>query len=351
MKITFVLPGYSKHPIGGFKMVFEYANRLSARGHEVFIAFDCSEVFKVRKNYPEIIRKIVFNFFVWYYPKWFPLDSKIHKVCILKSINNETIPDADVVFATAATTVYAVAELNKRKGRKFYFIQGFENWGTWTEEEVKKTYKLGLTNIVVAKWLKDIVENCILIPNCIDLDIFNIDIPIEKRNSHCISMLYHNQPEKGSTYGIEALKWLKERYPDLQAVLFGVPERPQELPSWIQYVQCATQKKLRQIYNDSAIYLCPSIKEGFGLTGAEAMACGCAYVASDYGGVHEYAENGRNVLLSEPKDVKGLVDNVIYLFEHEKERITLAQNGYHDIQKLDWNNAVDAFERAIACND
>lgn len=32
MKITFVLQGYSKHPIGGGKMVFEYANRLAERG-------------------------------------------------------------------------------------------------------------------------------------------------------------------------------------------------------------------------------------------------------------------------------------------------------------------------------
>ena len=140
---------------------------------------------------------------------------------------------------------------------------------------------------------------------------------------------------------------LKELYPDLQAILFGTPARPNNLPDWIQYVQNATQNQLRKIYNQSLIYLCPSIKEGFGLTGAEAMACGAAYVASDYGGVHEYTEEGRNVLLSKPRDVEGLVRNVADLLNHESKRLMLAENGYRDIKILDWNKAVERFEQVI----
>lgn len=41
MKIIFVLLGLSKHPVGGFKIVFEYANRFTACGHDVCIVFDC----------------------------------------------------------------------------------------------------------------------------------------------------------------------------------------------------------------------------------------------------------------------------------------------------------------------
>lgn len=85
-----------------------------------------------------------------------------------------------------------------------------------------------MTNIVIAKWLEKIVKDsgadCILIPNGIDFEVFNIDIPIASRKGHTISMLYHDQVHKGSKYGIEALKRLKERYPDLEATLFGVPQ-------------------------------------------------------------------------------------------------------------------------------
>lgn len=351
MRITFVLPGYLRSPAGGYKMVFEYANRLTLRGHKVAIAFDCFQGAQGHQRIPGFLKKLCYRFFVWYYPKWFALHPKVRKVCAYTGINDREIPDADFVCATAVGTANDVAKLSINKGEKLYFIQDFENWGSWTSDAVKETYRLGMKNIVIAKWLEKIVQDsgfdCVLIPNGIDFDVFNIDIPIASRKGHTVSMLYHEQVHKGSIYGIAALKKLKERYPDLQATLFGVPKRPDDLPAWIQYIQSATQPQLWQVYNQSKIYLCPSIKEGFGLTGAEAMACGCAYVASDYGGVHEYAIDGRNVLLSPPKDVEGLVKHISYLFDHDDERIKLAQQGYKDIQTLDWNRSVDKFETVL----
>lgn len=351
MKITFILPGSSRHPVGGFKMVFEYANRFAARGNEVTIVFNCLKGAQRHKKVPGILREICYKLIIWYYPKWFVLNPKVHKVCAYTGTNNREIPDADFVCATAVGTADDVANLSINKGKKLYFIQDFENWGGWTDEAVKKTYHLGMTNIVIAKWLEKIVKDsgadCVLIPNGIDFEVFNIDIPIASREGHTISMLYHKQEHKGAKYGIEALKRLKERYPDLEATLFGVPQRPEDLPQWIHYIQNATQPQLRQVYNQSKIYLCPSIKEGFGLTGAEAMACGAAYVASDYGGVHEYTTDGRNVLLSAPKDVDGLVEHVAYLFDHDDKRIALAKQGYEDIRSLDWNKSVDKFENVM----
>src|SRR5262245_23801210 len=35
MRIVFLLPGTSVRPTGGFKVVYEYANRLTGAGHEV----------------------------------------------------------------------------------------------------------------------------------------------------------------------------------------------------------------------------------------------------------------------------------------------------------------------------
>lgn len=352
MKITFVLQGYSKHPIGGVKMVFEYANRLAERGHEIAILFDCSKgTINRHREIPKILRSSYYCFSVWRHPKWFPLHSTVKKICSNTGIHDHEVPDADIVCATAVSTAADVAALSAAKGRKLYFIQDFENWGEWTDDAVKQTYRLGMKNIVIAKWLEKIVwdsgANCVMIPNGIDFAVFHLEQPIESRPGHTISMLYHKQEHKGSKYGIEALCRLKERYPDLQATLFGVPDRPADLPAWIQYVQNATQSQLCQIYNQSKIYLCPSIKEGFGLTGAEAMACGAAYVASDYGGVHEYTEDGRNVLLSPPKDVDGLVQHVSDLFDRDGKRIELANHGYHDIQRLDWKNSVDAFEQVM----
>lgn len=348
MKISFVLPGVSRIPVGGFKMAFEYANRLSNRGHEVTLIFNCSSGMKRNKNIPKLIKLLYYHLGTYCFPTWFKLDSQIKKICRCKSLSDFNLPDSDIICATAIDTAYAISNLSASKGGKIYFIQDFENWNGWTDEQVKRSYCLGMKNIVIAKWLQKIVKesgaDSVLIPNGIDFNVFNVDIPISQRKRPIVSMLYHQGVYKGSQYGIEALIKLKKIYPALQAVLFGTPARPKNLPEWIQYIQNATQGQLRKVYNQSLIYLCPSIKEGFGLTGAEAMACGAAYVASDYGGVHEYTENGRNVLLSAPRDVDGLVKNLLELLTHKDERIKLAKNGYDDIKKLDWNHAVDRFE-------
>jgi glycosyltransferase involved in cell wall biosynthesis len=351
MIIQFILNGVSIAPCGGHKIIFEYANRLTQRGYHVRILFNIEEVGKKRFHFlPLSWRFLLARLAVSYYPKWFSLSEKVKKVSI-HSITDTEVPDADIVVATAVETAEPVFHLSRTKGNKLYLIQGYETWNGWTDEMVQDTYRLSMKNIVITQWLqKKVLETgaeCVLIPNSLDFKVFYVENSIDKRNPYTISMLYHEGEHKGSIYGIQALKRLKKKYSKMEAILFGVPRRPKNLPSWIHYVRRATEKQLNDIYNHSAVYLCPSIKEGFGLTGAEAMACGCAYVASDYGGVHEYTEEGRNVLLSMPKDVNGLVDHISYLFDDNNRRIQLAEQGHQDIQKLNWDKSVDLFEKVI----
>lgn len=349
MKITFLLPGISTHPVGGFKIVYEYANRLSKRGHEVSIVFDTKNGLK-RHNLPEFLRKILNYFIVLIFPRWFQLDKNIKKI-YANNITDDSIPTGDIVIATAIQTAFDVYNLSSTKGKKVYFIQGYENWN-YSDKKVKESYKLGMKNVVISRWLKEIVDkstckSSVYIPNGIDFDIFNIDRPIENRNPYSLSMMYHNSELKGSKYGIEVIKNIKEKYPQLQVNIFGIPKRPNNLPSWIEYTQNASEKELRFIYNNSAIFLSTSLEDGFGLTGAESMACGCVLVSTDYKGVFEYANPGKNSLISPVQDINKLTTNIIKLIENNKRRIELAEQGYRDIKKFDWNNSVELFEEMI----
>jgi glycosyltransferase involved in cell wall biosynthesis len=209
-----------------------------------------------------------------------------------------------------------------------------------------------MRNIVISKWLKKIVDSkshfpSTHIPNGIDFNTFAIDTPINNRNPHSIAMLYHNSAIKGSKYGLEAIYRIKKLYPNTEVRLFGVPERPDDLPYWIEYTRNATQEQLRKLYNNSAIFLCPTVSEGFGLTGAESMACGCALVSTAYEGVFEYAENNNNALISPVKNIAALVQNLDKLFSNNELRIKLAMNGHKDIKKLSWENSVNLFEDTI----
>ena len=55
-------------------------------------------------------------------------------------------------------------------------------------------------------------EKSQLITNGIDLNTFKVKNPIKNRNPYSISMIYSNTEKlKGSKYGVEVLKKLKEK--------------------------------------------------------------------------------------------------------------------------------------------
>ena len=85
MKISFVLPGFSRVPVGGYKMVFEYANRLVRHGFQVQIIFiNNNSMNKIKA--PFLIKKCLMSLATHYEPDWFSLDKRINKYLIIVSI-------------------------------------------------------------------------------------------------------------------------------------------------------------------------------------------------------------------------------------------------------------------------
>lgn len=349
LKICFIMNNFSFSPTGGEKIIFEYANKLVERGHSVQVLYLNNKAW-VKFHLPEGVRRRLVSIASQFSPTWFPLNKRIQKLSLYDPKLIDKTSGTDVFIVTAVTTVGISRKIFK--GRKFaYFIQDYENWEV-SDEYCQETYALGMTNIVISEWLKNIVDQnskkpSIVIPDPIDLNMYKIITPVKSRKPHTIGLLFHKMQHKGLKYSLFAIKQLKEKYPDLEVYMFGVPERPKEFPEWIHYTQKATQKQTIDIYNKSTIWLCATIDEGFGLTGLEAMACGDALVSTAYTGVLEYAEDGKNALLSPVKDVDALVRNVERLFEDQKLRDELIKNSQESVKDFSWDVAVDKFEKAL----
>lgn len=344
MKICFVLPRSTSRAVGGYKIVFEYANRLASLGHETIILYTNSKYFK-RFHVPFFWRKVIFDVLTKIEPKWFPLDNNVKKISDMDSRKVEYAFDADIAIATAASTTEFV-HAHFKTPQKVYFIQGYEVWGR-SSDFVNSTYALGMKNIVVSKWLKAKVEPYskiapILIQNPLDHSVYKEKIPILERQKHSLGVLYNSNPCKGFEYAFQAIEQLKQIYPDLDVVAFGAEKKPRYFPAYIRYIRNATQKETVEIYNSVRTFICASVEEGFGLTGYESMACGCVLVSSDFEGAKEYAINGYNSILTPVGNVQKMVEGVCQSFEDDDYAEILSNNGKQTALENTWDKATKA---------
>lgn len=353
MRVTFVLPGHSDRPKGGYLVVFRYANELSRRGHDVTV------VHAQQARTPRELRRRVGSEYRFTRkrarigggrPVWFKLDPRV-RISVLREISDR-VPDGDVVFATACTTARGVYELPPTKGTKLYLVQHYEDW-LCGRAEVDATWKLPMYKVVSSRWLEEIgiefgqAGNLTHVPYGVEHEVFGIEVEPEQRNPMRVGMLAHHQPAKGMVYGIEALQTARKQVPELEAVAFGARKRPDALPPWVDYVENPPRHELAALYNTLSVFLHTSITEGWGLTCAEAMACGCALVASDSGGVRDYAVDGQTALLVQPRDPTALATALVRLARDDQFRVRLAAQGYDKIQTFTWERAADRLERLL----
>ena len=343
--IVILFPHPTAGPTGGYKVVYEYANRLANDGYDVHIVYSGS-IFWSRKSlyhkFTACLRYIQKLFQGYSCRSWFALDKRIHEHFTF-SLNQRHVPKADIYVATSPYTAYYLNEYNNLKN-SYYFIEGYEDWGAGLRAILHDTYHYPLQKIVIARWLQKMLkerfnEASIWIPNGFDFTKFSLTISIQKKNRLLVSMLYHEMELKDCTMGFRALEIVKKRFENLRVSLFGVPERPKDLPDWFDYYKQPSDELHNTLNNEAAIFIGTSKEEGWGLTVGEAMMCGQAVCCTDNGGYQEMAIDGETALVSPVGDSETMANNIIRLIEDEELRYRIANNGYQFIQRFTWEES------------
>ena len=331
MKINFIIQDIGKN--GGWRDIAMVANILVENGHHVKIIypkfimpnpFMCNNILmflsKIKRLFISPSDRPDFR-------NWIKLKAKLVKVPI---INNNTIPNADIIIATWWETAYQVRKLNSKKGKKFYFIQHYEIWGG-NPKKVKKTYKMGLNNLVHSSWLKKLIPDSAIISHAPDQEIFYYEKDYKNKTKKINVMLFDRQEKwKATKDGINAFNIAKKEIPELNLILVK---------------DVFDSDKLRHIYNFADIFLFPSLVEGLGLPPMEAMCCKCAVVTTSVGAVPDYCINNKNSLICKPRDINALANKIILLAKNKSLRLKIAQNGHDTIKKLTWKNQVKKMEK------
>lgn len=342
MRVNFILPGLGDS--GGIQVVEKYAEIFREKGIDVVIY--SSVIADNLHRYPTRLKNKVHQAYCTWKTWKVKMSNTKSYIQWVPTISSIYIREADATIATTWASAYKVAKLNQKCGKKYYFIQGYEIWDN--KEIGEQSYKLPLHHIVIAKWIDKILteqlgcEPADIVYNGIDTDFFH---PALKRENHdeirCL-MLYHTLPKKGVDDGMEAYKKVKAQYPNLSLTMFGMYKRP-EIDYLDHYYQNPKKEALRNLYQQADLFVFPSREEGWGLTPLEAMACGCPVVGTNVGCMTELGVDGKNVLLSEPDNVNGLIENIKKLIEDSKLWDRLSVNGVKTVSELSWEKSATKF--------
>ncbi|WP_018760195.1 glycosyltransferase [Arthrobacter sp. 135MFCol5.1] len=347
--ITIVLPGFSKYPIGGYKVVYTYANHLAERGYQVTL-IHALLLWGAKRRDVDVRRPIaslVSSFRPRQKPNWFQLDGRI-SVYTLPYLMPMMLPKTDFLVATEVQTAHVVnSAARRRKIPASYFIQHYEDWSA-APEFIDKTWKLPLRKVVIAPWLQEhmhsLGEECDLVPNGIDPEEFPAGPPLSERRFDICAMI-SDVPWKRADLVVEVINSFVERDSRVRAITFGTGTRPSGLHPDVVFIKNPSKEDIRYAYQSSKLYLCASDGEGWHLPPAEAMSSGCAVVSTDIGGVRAYAENG--ALFSAVGDAEGLRNNVDRLLNDLHFAQTLASRGLADMRENSPSKAAQKFEAVI----
>ncbi|MGQ0809791.1 MAG: glycosyltransferase family 4 protein [Nitrospiraceae bacterium] len=129
-------------------------------------------------------------------------------------------------------------------------------------------------------------------------------LPVSLRRSHQLVLAGDDRDQRA---GLERL-----------ARTMGVADR-------VMFPGLIADRDLPMLYGGSAVFVLPSLEEGFGLPALEAMACGAPVVASNRAAVPEVV--GTAARLCEPTDIDAIASAIERILSDPEERTELTHRG------------------------
>jgi glycosyltransferase involved in cell wall biosynthesis len=334
MILNFLAPT-TTYAVGGTMAMFEFANGLVRRGHEVHVTH--VQFFGERPGSIDAL-------------DWCELDPALHHhfpdhhpsstAAYGSAFDDGDLPPADFVFCFDD-------RIPQGRGLPLMWVQAVDVLGP-VEAAI---FAAPCPKVCISRWLVEVARErgaaanqCVHIPYGLRHEKYRLLAPIEGRRRR-ISMLYNSHPTKGAVYGLEAIARVLDRVPDADAITFGTTPLEHELHERIHHVRNPTQSFLvEEIYNTSSVFVSSSPVEGFGLAGPEAMACGAALVTAANGGSADYAIHGETALVSPPWDAASLAEQIETLLLDDAARTAIAGRGRDFTERFDWARSAELLE-------
>lgn len=209
----------------------------------------------------------------------------------------------------------------------------------------------------IIKYYPQAKEKIFVIPNGINLQQFRVlNIPRKKQILFIGAIAKH----KNIKIILKAFLMIKDKIDHTVVIVGnkdkGMPEdeETKEIlkqipPERVIFTGKLTDEEIVRVYNESEIFVFPSIYEGFGLPILEAMACGCPVIASNQSSIPEVC--GDSALLFDPFNPEELAEKILLLTNDSNLRNKLVEKGLERVKVFSWEEAaekhIEVFKRVM----
>jgi glycosyltransferase involved in cell wall biosynthesis len=198
-----------------------------------------------------------------------------------------------------------------------------------------------------------------VIYNGVDVERFNPNVDGRSarkfyRLGGCPVVLYLGRlaPYKGVQFLIEAIPRVLKELPEAKFLIGGVMRydiadlgrliRNLKIRDSIIFTGYVNDRNVPELFSCCDVFCYPSLWEGFGLTPAEAQACGKPVVAFNNCAIPEVVKNRETGLLVEPRNVEALAEALISLLNNKEERFRMGLAARQRVARLfSWEKAAE----------
>jgi glycosyltransferase involved in cell wall biosynthesis len=178
------------------------------------------------------------------------------------------------------------------------------------------------------------------------LNVQKIRMLVDTKQSYVLSVgvwMNHKNVERM----LRAFAAVRQQRPELKLVITGRPK-----PGYINVVKMAQEmniadsiifpgfvphRLLPALYASSAVFLFPSLYEGFGLPPLEAAACGAPVVAANVASIPEVM--GSAALYVNPEDTADIARGILQVLGNKELAGRLVKQGHAQAEKFRWSTA------------
>ncbi len=166
------------------------------------------------------------------------------------------------------------------------------------------------------------------------------------------------EPRKNLIRLLEAISFLQQRRPDVPPLILAGPPgwRNQEIYNrvaaagpGVRYVGYLAGEELAALMAGCAVFVMPSLYEGFGLPVLEAMTCGVPVVTSRGGALEEVA--GDAAILVDPLDIDEIAAGIEKVLDDTALREAMVEKGLARAAQFSWERTaretLRIYEQAI----